>query len=113
MPAKSKGTLQSIARWRHYIAATRSNIADFPELRTVLNEFERDVAAFEELNRKQESLKAELKATTSAVRRGLRELEKRATAIKRRWEAKYGRGSKKLRELSPTPEARGRSAGPG
>ncbi len=112
MPAvsKSKGTLQSIARWRHYVAATRSNISDFPELREELDALEGDISDFERRNQEQERIKAELRAATSSIRRGLRELEKRATAIKRRWEARYGRRSPKLRELSPTPEAGGRRA---
>jgi len=109
MPEKSKGTMQSIARWRLYAAATRSNIADFPELTGELERFERDIEAFELENRRQEELKAQLRAATSSIRRRIAEMEKRATFFRRRWEARYGKRSPKLRELSPPAEGRARA----
>ena len=100
----SRATLHLIARWRHHAAMTRKNLQDFPDLKEELEAFERGIDALERENQEQERLKADLKAKTQEVNGLIRELTRKSAAIKRRWEAKYGPRSPKIRELAPATE---------
>ncbi|MEM4730055.1 MAG: hypothetical protein QXH42_09910 [Thermoplasmata archaeon] len=109
MPRRSRATRQLLTQWRHYIAATRRNLSDFPDLKDELDAFEAKVNDIEATNQRQENLKAELKATTKALVASMREAARTASMLKRRWEAKYGPRSPRLRELVPATEGTVRS----
>lgn len=105
MARPSRSFAATMNRWRILLAAFERKREDFPFAHEEVEELKRLLEAEEEMNVRQEQLKAELMKMTVELKRGLEEGRKRYASLMRYARAKYGPSSLELGNFIPKGES--------